>query len=148
MTYHGKHDFPVPAAEMWEIIQEVDQFEGWWPWLQEFTLEGRSLRTGAVLRGVVAPPLPYRMHLQVELTRCEAPHIIEASVHGDLEGKAMLELCQKGAGTEVDISWTVEMMQTPMRLADRLAHPLLQWGHDRVVEITIAGFRKRLTSTH
>jgi carbon monoxide dehydrogenase subunit G len=147
MTYQGRHEFPVPVSEMWEIIQEVDQFEGWWPWLEDFTLVGSPLRAGSVLTGVAAPPLPYRMRLQVELTRCEAPCAIEASIHGDLEGKATLELHQRGTGTEVDVTWTVEMMQAPMRMADRLAHPVLQWGHDRVVEITIAGFRKRLTST-
>jgi hypothetical protein len=31
-----------------------------------------------------------------------------------------------------------------MRLANRVAHPVLQWGHDRVVEITVAGFRRRI----
>jgi hypothetical protein len=29
-------------------------------------------------------------------------------------------------------------------VASRFGHPLLQWGHDRVVEITVAGFRRRL----
>ena len=38
------------------------------------------------------------------------------------------------------------MMQRPMRLASRVARPLLQWGHDRVVELTVAGFRRRLES--
>ncbi len=36
------------------------------------------------------------------------------------------------------------MMQRPMRLADRVAHPLLQWGHDRVVDVTVTGFRRHL----
>jgi hypothetical protein len=31
-----------------------------------------------------------------------------------------------------------------MRLASRFGHPLLKWGHDRVVESTVAGFRRRL----
>ena len=100
-----------------------------------------------MLSGVVAPPLPYRMRIEIELTRCEPMRIIEALIHGDLEGNATVELRQQGAGTEVEVAWTVEMMQAPMRLADRFAHPLLQWGHDRVVELTIAGFRKRLQST-
>jgi hypothetical protein len=131
---------------MWEIIQEVDQYEGWWPWLEEFRLEGGSLRTGAVLRGVVSPPLPYRMRIEVELTRYEPHHTIEALIHGDLKGDASVELEHQGAGTDVEVAWTVEMMQAPMRLADRFAHPVLQWGHDRVVEITIAGFQRRLQS--
>jgi Polyketide cyclase / dehydrase and lipid transport len=146
ITYRGRHEFPVPPAVMWETIQEVDQFEGWWPWLEEFRLDGGSLRTGAVLSGVVAPPLPYRMRIDVELTRCEPLRTIDALIHGDLEGVATLEARHRGAGTEVEVAWTVEMMQAPMRLADRVAHPLLQWGHDRVVELTIAGFRQRLTS--
>jgi carbon monoxide dehydrogenase subunit G len=146
ITYRGRHEFPVSPAELWDVIQEVDQFEGWWPWLEEFRLVGGSLQTGAVLSGVVAPPLPYRMRIEVVLTRYKPHHSIQALIHGDLEGEAAIELWERGVGTEVDVSWTVEMMQTPMRLADRLAHPVLQWGHDRVVELTVAGFRKRLTS--
>ena len=36
------------------------------------------------------------------------------------------------------------MMQRPMRLADRMAHPVLKRGHDLVVENTVAEFRRRL----
>jgi uncharacterized protein YndB with AHSA1/START domain len=145
MTYRRDHEFPVSPPELWDVIGEVEQFEGWWPWLEEFRLEGGSLQEGAVLHGVIAPPLPYRMRVQIELTRCEPPRRIEARVHGDLEGEASLELRARGAGSSVEVAWTVEMMQRPMRLADRMAHPLLQWGHDRVVEITVAGFRRRLS---
>ena len=147
IKYQGRHEFPISPSALWEILQEVDQYEAWWPWLDEFHIEGGSLRTGAVLSGVVAPPLPYRMRVEVVLTECEPLHCIEAQVHGDLEGQATLEMRPRGAGVEIDVAWSVEMKQAPMRLADRLAHPLLQWGHDRVVDLTVAGFRKRLTSS-
>jgi uncharacterized protein YndB with AHSA1/START domain len=147
ITYRGRHAFQVPPPTLWEIIQEVDQFESWWPWLEDFRLEGSSLRTGAILRGVVAPPLPYRMRLEIELTRCEPGRVLEALIRGDLEGEAAIELRERVQGTEVEVAWTVEMMQAAMRLADRFTHPVLQWGHDRVVELTIAGFRKRLQSS-
>lgn len=84
------------------------------------------------------------MHVQIELTRCERPDIIEALVHRDLEGEATIALCSKGVGTHVEVAWTLEMMQRPMRLADRMAHPVLKRGHDRVVENTVAKFRSRL----
>ena len=42
------------------------------------------------------------------------------------------------------VAWTVEMRQPAMRLASRFGRPLLQWGHDRVVEMTVAGFRRRI----
>ena len=86
-----------------------------------------------MLSGVVAPPLPYRMRIEVELTDCQPPNSIEALIHGDLEGEGSVVMRSHGTGTIVEVAWTVEMMQRPMRLADRFAHPLLQWGHDRVV---------------
>jgi hypothetical protein len=36
------------------------------------------------------------------------------------------------------------MMQRPMRVAARVASPVLRWGHDRVVDATVAGFRRHL----
>jgi hypothetical protein len=85
------------------------------------------------------------MRIQVELTQCDPPRRIEALIHGDLEGEASLELRARGIGSSVEMAWKVEMMQRSMRLADRMAHPLLQWGHDRVVEVTVAEFRKKLS---
>jgi carbon monoxide dehydrogenase subunit G len=146
IRYRRDYEFPVPPRELWDALEEVDRFEGWWPWLQEFRLEGDSLEVGAVLHGVVAPPLPYRMRIEVELTRCEPPCRIDALVHGDLEGTARLEARPKGPGSNVEVRWEVEMMQRPMRLASRMGHPVLQWGHDRVVEVTVGSFRRRLTA--
>ncbi len=145
INYQHSYEFPLPPEGIWDALEEVDQFALWWPWLEDFRLEGDSLATGTVLHGVVAPPLPYRMHLQIELTRCEKPGIIEALVHRDLEGEASIALCSQGVGTHVEVAWTVEMMQRPMRLADRMAHPVLKRGHDRVVENTVAEFRRRLS---
>lgn len=144
IRHRSTHRFDVAPPRLWGTLEEVDQFESWWPWLEDFRLEGGSLEAGAVLSGVVAPPLPYRMRIEVTLTQCVPQRCIEADVHGDLEGHATVEMRRQGTGTDVEVAWTVEMMQAPMRVADRVAHGLLQWGHDRVVDITIAGFQKRL----
>jgi carbon monoxide dehydrogenase subunit G len=146
IQYRRAFEFARTPQELWDAMQEVDRFEAWWPWLEEFRLEGGSLHVGSVLHGVVAPPLPYRMRLRVELTRYEPPNRIDAVIHGDLEGLASIEIRPSGGGATAEVSWTVEMMQRPMRLAARFGRPLLQWGHDRVVEMTVAGFRRRLES--
>jgi len=62
---------------------------------------------------------------------------IEAKVHGDLEGSALLTLEAHDGGTRADVSWRIEMTQRRMRVAARLAGPLLRWGHDRVVAATV-----------
>ena len=137
INYQREFSFSVPPDQIWAAIEDVEEFERWWPWLEGFHLEGDGLVAGAVLSGVVVPPLPYRMRLVVELLACEPPLAIDANVDGDLRGPARLRLRPDGPGAVVEVAWTIEMMQRPMRLASRFAHPLLRWGHDRVVEMTL-----------
>ncbi len=144
IAYRQAFEFGLTPSEVWASIERVDQFERWWPWLQEFRMEGASLAVGSVLHGMVVPPLPYRMRIRVMLTGCEAPTAIDALIGGDLEGLAQLRMQPHDDGSLIEVAWTVEMMQRPMRLASRFGLPLLQWGHDRVVEMTVAGFRRRL----
>jgi carbon monoxide dehydrogenase subunit G len=137
IAYRRAFDFARTPLEVWRGIERVDQFERWWPWLQDFAMEGETLTTGSVLHGVVVPPLPYRMRIRVTLARCEPPAAIDAVVAGDLEGQAELRIQPDGGGARIEVAWTVEMMQRPMRVASRFGLPLLQWGHDRVVEMTL-----------
>ncbi|MGO9028235.1 MAG: SRPBCC family protein [Acidimicrobiales bacterium] len=144
ITYRRGFQFGLTPERLWDRIEEVDQFERWWPWLTECRIEGDGLSKGSVLHGVVTPPLPYRMRLRVELDRCEPPQAIDATVGGDLIGKAWLRLHPEAGGTWAEVAWSVEMRQPAMRLASRFGRPVLQWGHDRVVEVTVAGFRRRI----
>lgn len=146
IDYEGTFHLDLPPEQVWAIISRTDRFEGWWGWLREFETEGRDLETGSVLRGVVVPPLPYRMRLEVVLVDTARPRRIDAVVSGDLRGTATLTFTPDGDGTEATVSWTIEMMQRPMRLAARLAHPLLRWGHDLVVQATVDNFRRLLAT--
>jgi len=149
MDYAGRFTFPVAPLELWAAIERIDQFELWWKWLGDLKLDGGGLRTGSVLRGTVAPPVPYRMRVAVELGRCLPGQLIDAAVTGDLDGPASLRLQPygpDGSRTVALVGWSLEMKQLPMRVAARLAYPFLRWGHDRVVEATVAGFRAQLAS--
>lgn len=144
LEYEGRFNLPAPPAAIWTAIGQMDSFETWWAWLRELRVEGAPLETGCVLHGLVAPPVPYRMRLRVALVRCDPPHSIDADVSGDLVGRARIRFDPDPAGTRVTVGWTVEMMQRPMRIAARVGSPLLRWGHDRVVESTVAKFREKL----
>lgn len=147
MNYAGRFTFPVAPLELWSSLEHVDEFERWWSWLGDLHLYGDGLRRGSVLHGTVAPPLPYRMEVNVELERCLPGKAIDAVVSGDLAGNATLGLEPEGPdgkATAAQVAWSLEMKQRALRVADRFAHPLLQWGHDCVVEATVAGFREHL----
>jgi hypothetical protein len=144
IDYDGRFTFPVPVATLWAAMARLDQFPSWWSWLHEFSVEGDGLRRGTVLHGVVAPPLPYRMRLSVVVGDCIPERRITAVVHGDLEGAAQLTFDGHDGESHAHATWKIEMMQRPMRLAARFASPLLRWGHDRVVDATVEGFRRHL----
>ncbi len=149
IDYRGSFRLAASPAEIWEAIEHGERFEGWWAWLREFRFEGPGLRAGSVLHGVVEPPVPYRMRVDVVLGRCISPRLIEATVHGDLEGTARLGFeadddTGPSPSTRAEVAWTIEMKQRPMRVAARFAHPLLRWGHDRVVDATVSGFQRHL----
>jgi hypothetical protein len=144
IDYDGTFTFPVPAADVWATIARFDCFTSWWSWLREFSFEGSGLQHGTALHGFVSPPLPYRMRLDVVLDECVPQQRLTAVVHGDLEGTAELTFEGDDSQTRVHAVWTVEMMQRPMRIAARITKSLLRWGHDRVVDATVDGFRRQL----
>jgi hypothetical protein len=144
IEYEHTFGFPVAAERVWATMERFDCFCGWWPWLREFSVEGFGLASGTVLHGVVVPPLPYRMRIDVVMNECVPTRFVGASIHGDLEGAARLSLDGDDTETRVCATWTIEMMQRPMRLAARVGYPLLRWGHDRVVDATVDGFRRHV----
>jgi hypothetical protein len=144
IEYDGAFAFPVSLADLWKTMGRLDCFTSWWGWLHEFSVEGPGLEPGTVLRGVVSPPVPYRMRLEVLVDDCVPEQRISAHVHGDLEGAAQLSFDGDDVESRAHATWKLEMMQRPMRLAARIAPQLLRWGHDRVVESTVEGFRRQL----
>jgi hypothetical protein len=144
IDYTGRFSFPVPPHQLWAAIERLDDFERWWGWLSEFEVTGSGLGEGTVLRGTVSPPVPYRIRIEVELHRCIPDQLIDARVRGDLSGNAQLRLQPDGNGTVVDVAWSLQMRERPMRIAARIAYPLLRWGHDRVVDGTVSSFRRQL----
>jgi hypothetical protein len=84
------------------------------------------------------------MHVRLVVERCVRPSLITGAVHGDLEGIAELRLHPDAGGTRAGAAWTFEMKQPAMRLAALVAYPVLRWGHDRIVETTVADFHRHL----
>lgn len=146
VEYRKQHRFARPREEVWAAIADLDRFERRWGWLGQFRVEGDGLATGSVLHGTVDPPMPYRMRVAVAIDACTPTERVDATVSGDLIGQAAIRLHELPGGrtTIVTADWTVEVMQRSMRLAALCAHPLLRWGHDRVVDSTVNAFRAEL----
>jgi carbon monoxide dehydrogenase subunit G len=144
VEYQATFTFAAPPERVWAVLERFETLAPKWTWLRELRIEGAGLRKGTVVHGVVVPPLPYRMRLDVALDDCAPSERIDASVHGDLEGSAHIAFNGDGRETRADASWTIEMTQPAMRFAARLAPGLLRWGHDRVVIATVNSLRRQL----
>ena len=144
VEYAGTFTFAATPERVWAVLERFESLAATWPWLRDLRIHGSGLRRGTEVCGVVSPPLPYQMRLDVVLDDCAPAEQINASVHGDLEGSAHIAFAGDGSETRANASWTIEMMQPSMRVAARLAPRLLRWGHDRVVAATVNGLRRHL----
>jgi hypothetical protein len=114
VDYHETFWFPVTPGQLWAIVERFDLFEVWWGWLRDFRADQGGIVDGNVLHGTVVPPVPYRLRLE-----------------------------DANDGTRVAVAWSLEMRSAPLRVAARVAYPLMRWGHDRVVDMAVSGFRRR-----
>ena len=112
---------PGHPPQIWAIIE---RFESWWAWLADFRADDGGLVTGNVLHGTVIPPIPYRLRLDVRLQQCDRPRLDAAD-----------------GGPRAQVAWSLRMHSAPLRVAARVAYPLMRWGHDGVVDMAVAGFR-------
>ena len=52
MSYRHGFGFALSPERLWSELEAVDQFERWWPWLTDLTVDGPGLAEGSVLTGV------------------------------------------------------------------------------------------------
>ncbi|HEX5588164.1 MAG TPA: SRPBCC family protein [Acidimicrobiia bacterium] len=133
-------DFAVPPAELWGTLARTDQYPRWWPWLREFRVTGDGLAVGSIAEAVIQAPLPYQLHCTIEVLEADAPHVLAATVTGDLAGPARLELRPTATGAEARLAWTLEVQSSLLRPFAVVARPVLAWAHDRIVERGLGEF--------
>jgi uncharacterized protein YndB with AHSA1/START domain len=138
--FEGQWIFDVPPKALWKVLSRTERFCEWWPWLR--SLESDGIVAGGVSHCVVRAPVPYRLRFDVTILEVEPERLIDTRVAGDLEGPARLELAEHPEGCEAQVSWTVELRDPVLRAASRLARPVMEWGHDWVVDTGLRQFRR------
>jgi hypothetical protein len=139
-----RYAFPLPRADVWEAIADVERYRHWWPWLRHF--DGHGLAPGATWHCLVKPPLPYTVRFTVTLDDVVAPHLVTATVRGDVVGRARLELGDGGDGASS--SGRLVSALAPgngmLRAFASVARPLVQRGHDWVLDTGARQFVARV----
>lgn len=134
-------EFPVPTSELWAQLADTDRYPRWWSWLRRFDAEG--LVAGTTAHCVVRAPLPYSLNFDVHVVEVVPERLVEARVSGDLTGPARLELDGDGERTVARLAWEVEPCAPLLRVGARVSRPVMEWGHNWVVETGVRQFRRR-----
>ena len=136
--------FDVSPDRLWDALTRTDDYRRWWPWLREFS--GDGLVPGGRTTCVVRAPIPYALRFTVEVADLVPCERIEAVVEGDLAGPARLEVRPLGAsrrGSEVRLSWEMQLRRPVLRAASRVGRPMMEWGHDWVVSTGFEQFCRK-----
>jgi hypothetical protein len=105
------------------------------------------LTTGTVARFRIDPPLPYRLHLAVSVLDVVEGESVDTNVSGDLAGPARLEVAPDGDGATARLVWTLAVQRPALSLLERVARPVMVWGHDAVVSRGLDRFSAAIGAT-
>jgi hypothetical protein len=151
-TFHFDRSwtFAVPADDLFGVLDRTQDFRRWWTWLRHFHTSSPSsspsgppsLSAGVFANCVIQGPVPYALRLQVDIERVDRPTLVETYVRGDLDGPARLEVQPTSSGSTARLSWELELEDTTLRRINRVARPLMEWAHDRVVGMGVEQFRR------
>lgn len=133
--------FDVDRDTLWSTIETVDDYRGWWPWLRRFDANG--LVQGDVWTCIVQPPLPYSLRFTIALDHVVRGHVADASLDGDIRGRARLELADSEGGCEARLVSALVPANGFLRTVAALAHPIAQFGHDWVLDTGARQFNAR-----
>ena len=135
--------FEVGVDRLWDRFTTVEQYADWWPWLHAFDPVG-GFRAGASWRCVVAPPLPYVVRFTVRLDRVEEGRRVDASVRGDVRGDATLTVGDDGrGGSTARLRSELAPANPVLRGVGLVARPMVEWGHDWVLDQGLRQFVSR-----
>jgi hypothetical protein len=148
---------------VWSLINSVEHYRSWWPWLRQF--EAGGLSVGDEWRCTVQPPVPYLVRFRVVIDHVERPSLVQAKVHGDVVGDATLTLepaaaetgngrngngAGGGATADAGGAGCVAMLHsslapgnTALAAVSRFAAPIARFGHDWVLDSAARQFIAR-----
>jgi uncharacterized protein YndB with AHSA1/START domain len=143
-TYTDEFAFPLEPGRIWSVLEHHERYEMWWSWMRELQVDGVPLEPGSIISFAVVAPIPFKMHLSVEVVEADPPHRLAVRVGGDLEGTGVLTFKEQAGECRATVTWDVEVRQPAMRRSSYVARPVLKWAHDRAVASGVAGFRRQI----
>lgn len=138
--FDGSFAVAASRERCWEALSHTDDYTDWWPWLRDLEADD-GLSPGSVARGVIKAPLPYTLSVEIRIDSVAPGHRLDAVIGGDLAGPARLEIAERPGGSDLHLSWDLELRAAMLRRLAVVGRPVMLWGHDRIVRTGFEQFR-------
>lgn len=126
--------FDMGTSDLWSVIAHTHSYPVWWSWLRSFD-GSAGFVPGAEWRCVVAPPLPYVVRFTIHFDEVMPARLVDTHVTGDIAGAARLELVEPTPGRCLArLRSSLAPSNRALRGFGRVARPLVEWGHDWVLD--------------
>ncbi len=136
-----RYAFSVPPEGLWPALTRIEEYRRWWPWLRGF--EAAAFAAGERWRCVVQPPLPYALRFDLAIVEVEPLAFVTATVHGDITGRARLEVRATPGGSEARLVSELAPSNAMLRAIASVARPVVRFGHDWVLDTGLRQFAAR-----
>jgi hypothetical protein len=87
--------------------------------------------------------LLYTLRFEIVVERVVRHERVETRVRGDLDGPARLEIEPGSGGSLARLAWSLDLRDSFLRPLSRVARPVMEWAHDRVIEVGLRDFERR-----
>jgi hypothetical protein len=91
----------------------------------------------------VRPPLPYSLRFTLHLDDVVPPTLVTAHVTGDIAGHARIDLTDHDEGTQVRLTSVLAPSNPAFAVVAAVARPIVQRGHDWVLDTGARQFAAR-----
>ena len=127
---------PAPVEQVWDCLIHTESWPDWWRYVAQVQEHASGSKTGVdnKRRYCWRTALPYRLNLEMTLTRIEPCRAVAVSVAGDLRGTGECRLTAETAVTRVQFDWRVQTCKPWMNRFGPLIRPVFEWNHRQVMK--------------
>ncbi|CDY74358.1 hypothetical protein BGLT_00645 [Caballeronia glathei] len=138
----------APVHDVWDAIHDSARWPEWWKSVERVVEldSGDGDGLGAVVRYIWKGVLPYRVVLDMRITRIEPLKTLEGVASGMVEGIGRWHFSALGGATEVRYDWHVRTTRPWMNLLAPVARPVFRWNHDSVMRAGGLGLARLLNA--
>ncbi|HXE39687.1 MAG TPA: SRPBCC family protein [Azonexus sp.] len=138
----------APLEDVYAAVHDSLRWPDWWPGAEhvEALTSGKPDGVDSVRRYVWQGKLPYRLVVDVRVTRIDALAAIEGSTSGDLEGVGRWRFSRDGAVSIVAFEWHVRTTRRWMNLVAPFARAAFVRNHALIMAQGGAGLARRLAA--